>query len=718
MLQNFIELYTKVDVEINLQEKFLALCNNKLDEDDCEMLTNDITEKELVTVIRSLNNGKAPGMDGLPVEFYKEFLPIIKDELLMVIKKVLDCRLLTSLQNTGLIKLLSKGTKGHTLSDWRPISLLNVDCKIIAKLLANRLKHVMYKLISGEQYCSVKGKSIVNCNNNIRDIIHYVNENKLTGAILKLDWAKAFDTVDHELLFKIMKKLGIPCEFIEWIKILYKNCMSCLCINGYVGNPFHIERSVRQGCPLSMLLFVIYQEPLYLEIKHNRNIKPPQLPNAIDVCIQGYADDTSIFIANDQSLTEVCQVISEFEKASGAKLNRDKCSITGMGNWMDRTDWPIPWLRTETDLKILGIFYCQTEIETLEKNWDSIVSKVERAANMLSDRYLSLFQKAIIINSMLLSKVWYVSHTLPLSKKYAQRINSIIFRYLWKGKYQPVGRATLFLPKKEGGLNIVSVYHKAASILAATSLKETLAGREMNIYYSKMRLSYLIDTAPCTDVSYVTPTFYAKAIEGIRLVCKDKKFPILNSKDIYCQLFSKVPAKVESNYPLLSWGKIWENINNELIGIREREFLYKYMHEVLPTNVRLKFMKLRDSENCEFCNDIEFTMHIFYFCSKIKNFFNWFCIKLASMCSITNNNWLKLLFFDFDCKTNRDRNTAIILVCNYLYVVWIGRTKNLNEREMICYFKGRLNFSKWTLKLVYRDKLRKLVTKEFLENIM
>ena len=274
------------------------------------------------------------------------------------------------------------------------------------------------------------------------------------------------------------------------------------------------------------------------------------------------------------------------------------------------------------------------------------------------------------------------------------------------------------MPKKEAGLNIISVYHKAASILAATSLKETLAGREMNIYYSKMRLSYLIDTAPCTDVSYVTPTFYAKAIEGIRLVCKDKKFPILNSKDIYCQLFSKVPAKVESNYPLLSWGKIWENINNELIGIREREFLYKYMHEVLPTNVRLKFMKLRDSENCEFCNDIEFTMHIFYFCSKIKNFFNWFCIKLASMCSITNNNWLKLLFFDFDCKTNRDRNTAIILICNYLYVVWIGRTKNLDEREMICYFKGRLNFSKWTLKEVYRDKLRKLVTKEFLENIM
>ena len=142
------------------------------------------------------------------------------------------------------------------------------------------------------------------------------------------------------------------------------------------------------------------------------------------------------------------------------------------------------------------------------------------------------------------------------------------------------------------------------------------------------------------------------------------------------------------------------------------------MDDVLPTNVRLKIMKIRNSESCDFCDEQEFTMHIFYFCRKIKLFLSWFRLKLSSVCSISNRNWMNILFFDFDYNTNRDRNAAVILICNYLYVVWIGRSKNLDENEMISYFKGKLSYCKGMLKLVYGEKLKKLVTKDFLEMVI
>ena len=132
-----------------------------------------------------------------------------------------------------------------------------------------------------------------------------------------------------------------------------------------------------------------------------------------------------------------------FEKASGALLNKDKRSITGIGKWHGKQDWPVDWLKTENKLTILGVFYDENEKKTMELNWNRVVEKLGKTVNMVSNRCLTIFQKAIIINSLLLSKVWYLAHTLPLSKMYSQKINSLIFRYLWRSNYHPLRRETL-----------------------------------------------------------------------------------------------------------------------------------------------------------------------------------------------------------------------------------------------------------------------------------
>ena len=112
----------------------------------------------------------------------------------------------------------------------------------------------------------------------MRDILYYASQNQITGALINLDWEKAFDRVSWEFLIRILQKMGFPQFVINWIKILYTDvCSSCL-INGYISKEFKIERGVRQGCPLSMLLYVLFQEPLYLAIEKSKKMLPLELP--------------------------------------------------------------------------------------------------------------------------------------------------------------------------------------------------------------------------------------------------------------------------------------------------------------------------------------------------------------------------------------------------------------------------------------------------------
>ena len=395
-------------------------------------------------------------------------------------------------------------------------------------------------------------------------------------------------------------------------------------------------------------------------------------------------------------------------------MNRNKCSITGFGKWFNKTDWPIEWLKCESNVDILGICYCETADKTLAENWGKVIQKLERKINMLSNRCLTLFQKAIIVNTLLLSKVWYIAHTLPLKKVYSQKINCLIFRYLWRGNYHPIKRSTLLLPKNEGGLGIIDVFHKAASILSATSLKESLKGRELNIYNCGIRLSHLVEVDTYKELSYITSPFYSGVIENIRVVSKHKNFPNLKSKDMYGIIFPKSQPSVEDNYPLYMWKSVWENLNNPVIGIKERDFLFRHLHERLATNTRLKLLGIRSDGSCDFCGEPEYAMHIFYFCKKVNRVFHWFKCKFRLMCTVKQNEWLRLLMLDIKGKSKVDQNTVVILISTYLYCIWIIRLQKIDEKDVICFVKGKLNHVRWSLNTIYGENLGKFVTQQFI----
>ena len=137
---------------------------------------------------------------------------------------------------------------------WRPVSLLCTDYKILTKILANRLKQILPKIISQEQSCSIPQRTTFNNLFLIRDLIKYQKEKKNKFYLLQIDQEKAFDKIDTPFLFQTMEKLGFSIEYIKFIEILYEDNTSIITNNVFLSETVKMLRGLRQGCPLSLPL--------------------------------------------------------------------------------------------------------------------------------------------------------------------------------------------------------------------------------------------------------------------------------------------------------------------------------------------------------------------------------------------------------------------------------------------------------------------------------
>lgn len=165
------------------------------------MCDADITEEEINEAIMQLNNGKSPGLDGLSSEFYKVF----KDVLILILRDlflvILQNGQLSESMKKGMIKIIykKKGNKDD-LRNYRPLSMLNTDYKILAKIFANRLRVIPHIVTTNQAY-GILGRDIPDTVTSIRDLIWYMKKKKGDGFLFSIDLEKAFDRVEHKYLF-------------------------------------------------------------------------------------------------------------------------------------------------------------------------------------------------------------------------------------------------------------------------------------------------------------------------------------------------------------------------------------------------------------------------------------------------------------------------------------------------------------------------------------
>ena len=165
-----------------------------------------------------MENRKSPGIDGLAIEFYKSQYEIIKNDILKLYYSILlKNKDLSHSMNQAIITLLPKNNEKDLLKNWRPISLLCVDYKILTKIISNRLKPTLDITISKEQTWGIPNRSIFSNLFTIRELIHHSTKKDIKTYIVSADQEKAFDKVDRDFLYKIMEKLGYSNTFISFV---------------------------------------------------------------------------------------------------------------------------------------------------------------------------------------------------------------------------------------------------------------------------------------------------------------------------------------------------------------------------------------------------------------------------------------------------------------------------------------------------------------------
>ena len=170
--------------------------------------------------------------------------------------------------------------KGDRLDprNWRPITLLNVDYKLAARVIAGRLLRVIYLVVDKDQTCGVPGRFIGENVALLCDVVEYASSSGTPVAILSLDQEKAFDRVDWGFMRATLATMGFGPSFISWVDLFYFRVQSAVNVNGYLSSFFDLSRGVRQGCPLSPLLYVLVSEVLAANIRCNPRIAGLCLP--------------------------------------------------------------------------------------------------------------------------------------------------------------------------------------------------------------------------------------------------------------------------------------------------------------------------------------------------------------------------------------------------------------------------------------------------------
>ena len=238
-----------------------------LDENDSSSCEGTLTEKESFEAVMSMQNNKSPGSDGISVEFYKTFWCHVKDLLLNSLNEGYRKGTLSDSQRHSVLTLLFKKGDKRNLDNWRPISLLNVDYKIATRALAKRLQNVIPKIISFDQMGFIKKRSATENIRLVQDLLDFCSHTKLPSIFIFLDFKKAFDNIDHDFLFEVLKRYNFGTSLIKWIKTIYKNADGKVTNNGWLSKTFSITKGVRQGCPLSALLFILVVEVFCYENK-------------------------------------------------------------------------------------------------------------------------------------------------------------------------------------------------------------------------------------------------------------------------------------------------------------------------------------------------------------------------------------------------------------------------------------------------------------------
>jgi hypothetical protein len=355
------------------------------------------------------------------------------------------------------------------VNDYRPISLLNCVLKVLTKLLAERLQKWILKVVHRNQYGFIKGRNIQDC---LAWSFEYLHQCKASGreiVVLKLDFEKAFDTVEHSTILEILHHMGFDERWTNWIKLILESGSSSILVNGVPGTDFKCKRGVRQGDPLSPLLFVSMAELLQvvINVACSEGVLhlPIDQPASEDFPVVQYADDTIIILQADRDqLASLHSLLDAYSQSTGLKINFHKSQMIPINITNEKAQELASVLGCQVGQ--MPFTYLGLPLGTTRPTVAELMPLVDRVERRLTSTaiWLTYGGRVTFINSALSPLLIYALCVLKIPLQIIEFVDRARRHCLWRKSedreektYSLAAWDLVCRPKKKGGLGIMDL---------------------------------------------------------------------------------------------------------------------------------------------------------------------------------------------------------------------------------------------------------------------
>ena len=454
---------------------------------DASAMNQPLVESQVEKALNLSKNGSATGIDGCPYELWKKLHAKYKSSpnankprfnIIRVLTIVLADIQINGVDDDSDFALgwmcpLYKKKDKTEISNYRPITLLNTDYKVLTKALAVQLMDQIRSMIHKDQAGFIPKRSIFDHIKLATAIIEYAEVTEENGAIIALDQEKAYDKIRHDYLWATLDAFNLPETFTKTIKTLYLNASTCVAINGFLSNPFKITRGIRQGDPLSCALFDLAIEPLACMIRKDPNLKGLTIPNSHEpLKAKFFADDTSLYLNKTDSLDYAQMILQDWCHVSGAKFNIDKTEVIPIGtpthrelvvstrkvNQADRLPLNdrIKIARDGDAIRFLGAWIGNHTNAAVP--WEPVIDKINKNLRKWETARPTLKGRKTIVQSTIGGMTQFLTMAQGMPSNIEAALIKITRRFMWNSDSTPrLGLDILQRPIEEGGLNLLDI---------------------------------------------------------------------------------------------------------------------------------------------------------------------------------------------------------------------------------------------------------------------
>lgn len=531
-------------------QKFKALAPHQ-----AWLLEAPFTMEELKSAVWCCGGEKAPGPDGYTFKLIKHKWEVMKSDIWEFVKFFERTGTFTPGCNSAFVTLIPKVPDPLILDEYRPISLIGSLYKIVAKMLALRLKMVIGSVVDEVQTAYISDRNILDGPLIINEVYSWAKRTKRKTFLFKVDFEKAFDSVNWNYLDSIMEQMQFGAKWRHWIQGCLSSSQASVLVNGTPSDEYPISKGVKQGDPLSPFLFILAMEGLNQVINNAKEkdlLTGTKLPNNIVLSHLFYADD-AIFVGdwNVRCIKNLSAILKCFHLSSGLKVNFSKSRLFGinttnpetlaMANVLGCSDGAFPFT-------YLGVPVGANM--GLKKHWKPVIDKFQARLSKWKAQSLSFGGRITLIKSVLNSLPTYYMSLFKAPQGTIDILEKIRRKFLWGGgedrnKIHWVNWTKIIAPIADGGLGIGTLKAQNLSLLIKWWWR--LLNDKKSLWKDTITGIHKLNNKPANFIAGKTSRGVwcniAKAVNHLQTINID-----------HTTLFRLIPG---SNVKILFWKDIW-----------------------------------------------------------------------------------------------------------------------------------------------------------------